>query len=510
MPASPCFARQPTRFPTQRNRPGHVIEAVPITLRPVKASVETLEDDKVKLAVDVDDAELEKAIDESFKKLARQVRIPGFRPGKAPRKVIESHLGPMAARGDALEQAIPSAYAEALREHEVDAIDQPELEITAGEEEGSVSFEAIVAVRPTIVVHGHGGIAVEVPDIEVTDADVDEQIDTLRKQFASWETVDRPAQNGDKVNVDIVTLQGGEKLEALCAEDYAYEVGLGAVVPELDSELLDVEAGAEVEFDAAHPVEGEEGLHFEVTVHEVTEPVMPEVTDEWASEASEFETVDELRASIVERLTTEKLHAAETTYQQEVSRQLSELCEADVPSSLVDVEMQNQMQDLAMRLQSSGITIEQYLQMTGQDPAAYTEQLRETGEISAKIDLVLRAVVAQEDLQANDDDLNEEFERAAEQMGVPIEEVRERFEGSGQVLDVKADISKRKAYEWVIERVSITTESGTSLTPADLEHSHDDEAGADHDHSDHDHDHDHEEDDHDRQADEDGAEAVES
>ncbi len=495
---------------------------VPDTLPPVKATVETLEDDKVKLAVDVDDTELEKAIDASFKKLAKEVRIPGFRPGKAPRKVIESHLGPMAARGDALEQAIPAAYSEALREHQIDAIDHPEIDITAGETEGSVSFDAIVPVRPQIVVNGHGGISVEVPDIEVTDADIDDQIDLLRKQFASWETVERAAAEGDRANVDIETSQEGEKIDALCAEDYDYEVGLGAVVAELDEHLIGAKAGDEVSFDADHPMEDDAPpLHFEVKVHSVSEPSMPEVTDEWAAEASEFETVDELRTSVVDRLTTEKKHTAETTYQQEVSKQLSELCESEVPDALVNMEMQNQMQDLAMRLQSSGLTIEQYLQMTGQDPAAYSEQLRETGEISAKIDLVLRAVVAQEDLQATDDDLTEEFEKAAEQLGVPIEEVRERFESSGQVMDVHADISKRKAYEWIIERVSITTESGQSLTPEDLEHSHDDDhAGHDHAHDDHahddeaaaddDHDHDHDEDAADAETTEVAAEDAES
>src|ERR1051326_8071977 len=220
----------------------------------MRSSVEPLEGNKVKVSVEVDEAEFESAIDAAFRKIAREVRIPGFRPGKAPRRILETRVGSEVGRQQALQDSLPEFYARAVREHDVDVIAAPEVEITNGREEGPVSFEATVEIRPKVLVPGYASLRVEVPSPAPTEEEIDEQLDRMRQPYAKLEDVEREAQQGDVESIDLFGHREGEGLPGLEASGYLYEVGKNSLgIIELDNHLDGASAGDEIEFTAAHP-----------------------------------------------------------------------------------------------------------------------------------------------------------------------------------------------------------------------------------------------------------------
>lgn len=448
----------------------------------MKSSLEPLEGNKVKLSIAVDEAEFEKDIDDAFKRIAREVRLPGFRPGKAPRKVLEARIGLEAARGEAFEQAVPKYYVEAVEEHDVDVIAQPEFDITAGQEGGDVAFDAVVEIRPRITVGGYDSLRVTIPSPDVDPAEIDARIDRLRESFAELEPVERPAQTGDNVTIDITGSRDGEAMDGLTAEDYLYEVGSATIVPELDDNLAGAKVDDVLEFTADHPMPDEDPVDFRVVVKEIKEKVLPEPDDAFAAEASEFETIDELRADLEKRFGMVKKMQASMAVQQKTAEALAELVSDEVPEALVSQEMQQRLEDLAMRLQAQGVGIEQYLAQTGQDQEAFVAELRESAAQGVKVDLALRAVATAEELEVSDDELEAEYELVAERVGQKPAQVRKQLERNGQVSAVRSDLRTRKALEWLTEHVELVDEGGNtidraSLTP-DPEPSEDDEPEA--------------------------------
>ena len=446
----------------------------------MKTSVEELEDNKVKLSIEVDEQEFDKAVDAAFRKIAREVNIPGFRPGKAPRRILEKRLGDGVARGEALRDAIPDYYAQAVKEHDVDVIAAPDIEITDGEETGPVAFEAVVEVRPIVLVPGYESLRITVPRPEATDEEIDAQVDRMRAQHADLAAVERPAVEGDFVTIDVEGSQADEPLAGLTAQDYSYELGSAGIVPELDEALTGASAGDELEFDAEHPDEDEEGLHFAVTVKEVKERVLPDADDAWAAEASEFDTLEELRDDLAKRMTAVRRMQAQMSIRDKVGDALAELVEADPPEALVNNEMQQRLQDFAMRLQAQGMTLDQWLDSSGQDSAEFVANLREVSMKAAKFDLALRAVAEAEELEATEEDLDAEFADVAQRLELDPAVVRKQFIEADQISSVQADIRLRKALDWLVETVEIVDEDGNALDRADLEiPKEDDEEGPD-------------------------------
>jgi trigger factor len=382
---------------------------------------------KIKLSIEVDEETFESAIDDAFKKISKEIRVPGFRQGKVPRAVLESRIGNGYARAQALEDAIPNYYADAVRTESVDVIAAPELKINGGEESGPVSFEATVEIRPVIEIEGYDKLEVTIPNPSPTDDEIQEQIDMQRGQSAELVDVDRPAATGDQVSIDISGTVDGEALPGLTAQDYLYEVGSEGIAKEVDVELQNATAGSELSFSAAHPVQENVSIDFEITVHAVKEKVLPELTDEWVDENTESETVEELREQIKTRTKMMKSFQANSALRENTAQALAELVTQTIPDSMVNGEMSDQIQQLAMRLQGQGMSIESWLQMTGQDPESFTVELREAAERSAKVDLALRAIVLKETIEASEEDLNEELERMATQFEVTIEELRHQI-----------------------------------------------------------------------------------
>lgn len=436
----------------------------------MKSNVEVLEDNRVKLSVEVEESEFDSAVDAAFKRIAKEVRLPGFRPGKAPRRILEAQFGHQVGREEALREALPDYYARAVVEHDVDVIASPEIEITAGEEDGAVQFDAVVEIRPEVDAAGYDGIRVTIPRPTPSDEEIDEQIEAMRKQFAQFEPVERAADDGDHVTVDIAGTHEGEEVPGLTTTDYDYEVGSGAVVAEIDENLRGASAGDEVEFDAEHPDPDEdEPLHFAITVKEVKEAVLPDLDDAWAAEASEFETLEELRADLVTRMTSMRIAQSKMALEQNTAEALSELVTAEIPQSMIDGEISARLQDMVGRLQQQGVDVGQYLASTGQSAEDLSAELREPSEQAVKVDLGLRAVAVAEDLFPDDDSLDETIGEMAEQSGQPAADLKERLAEVGQLSALRADLAKRAALDWLTENVELIDEDGDPIDRADLE-----------------------------------------
>jgi trigger factor len=435
----------------------------------VKAVVEPLEGNKVKLSVEVDESEFEKDIDAAFRRIAKEVRLPGFRPGKAPRRILEAKLGKDVGREEALRNALPNYYYQAVKENEVDAIAAPELEITAGKDEGPVVFDAVVEVRPTVSVPGYASLRVEIAKPEASDEEIDAQIERLRQQYGELTAVERPAIDADHVTITINGSRDGEPIAGLQADDYLYEVGTGSIADELDDNLRGAKVGDILSFDAQPQDPDEPPVQFRVIVKDVKEKVLPEVTDEWANDVSEFETVDALRADIADRITKVRKIQAQIAVRDKTVQSLVELVDDEVPDALVSSELQQRLQDFAMRLNAQGVSPEQYFEATGQSQQSLIDELRELAVQGVKADLALRAVADAEGFEATEADVDEEFDRLAERLNQKASDLRKELERADQLPAVRSDIRKRKALDWLVEHVELVDEQGEPVERAALE-----------------------------------------
>ncbi|MEQ1787537.1 MAG: trigger factor, partial [Acidimicrobiales bacterium] len=317
---------------------------------------------------------------------------------------------------------------------------------------------------------GYGGLSVTLERPGVDEEALDAQIDRMRDLDSTLEAVERPAQDGDTVTIDIAGTLDGEPQPGLTADDYSYTVGSGAITPEVDEHLVGAEAGATLSFAATHPdPEEARELQFELRVKDIKEKVLPEATDEWAAEASEFATVAELRASLAERMTRVRKAQAQMALREKLGEALAALVTDELPEPLINQEMQERLQDLAMRIQAQGLQLEQYLAMTGTEPEAFSQELRDTATAAVKVDLALRAVADAEGIECTDDDLQADLEDVAERVGQDVEAVRERFERVGQISAVRSDIRKRKALEWLLERAEVLDPEGATIDRSELE-----------------------------------------
>jgi len=430
-------------------------------------SVESLDDNKVRLTVAVPASEFEKAIDAAFRKLAREVKIPGFRPGKAPRQLLEARLGAGVAREQALRDALPEYYAEAVAAEDIDVIAPPEIDIKEGEEEGDVEFDAVVEVRPVVDLAGYDALRVEIPNPDVDDETVDQQIDALRERFADLEDKQGTLVDGDYAQIDIKGYVHDEIIDGLSATDFLYEVGSGSVVEALDQELRGARPGDILKFTDTLPERfGEragDDVAFQVLVKEAKRKVLPDADDEWASEASEFDTIDELRADARSRLDLYARVQAQMLVRDKVLEAAADLVDIEAPDPLVAQEMERRLHDLHHRLEPQGVNITQYLAATGQDQETFVAGVREGAAKAVRADLALRAVVAQEGITATDEEVAAEVDRLAERVGETPAKVRRDLEQRGALEAVRSEIARGKALEHLVEHASVVDEDGKAV-----------------------------------------------
>jgi len=431
----------------------------------MRATAEPVEGNRVRLSVEVDEGEIDEALDATVRRLARQVRVPGFRPGRVPRPVLEARLGgAVALRQQALSDALPDLYARAVIDTELDPIAAPEIDITSGEEGGPITFDAVVEVRPTVAIPGYKGLVVTLPSPAVTDEDVDRQLDRLREQSGELTLVGRAARDGDFVTIDLHGTRADA--EDLDVEDYLHEVGAGSDIAGLDDQLRSAKAGDILQFESslpAGPVGSPVGATFRVLVKEVKEKALPAATDEWAAEASEFETLDELRADLRNRIAQVKLVQAQLALRDRAVEALVALVEDEPPESLVDAEVRERLHDLGHRLEERRLGFEQFLAASGRSEEELLAEIRAEASHAVRVDLALRALADAEGLEVDDAELDTALAEMAVQAGTTAADLHRRLERAGRLPAVRSDQRKAKALAWLLDNVDLVDEEGAPI-----------------------------------------------
>jgi trigger factor len=436
----------------------------------MRATAAPVEGNRVRLSVELDESEVDDALNSTVRRLARDVRVPGFRPGRVPRPVLEARMGGAEAlRQQAISDALPDLYAQAVVDTEVDPISAPEIDITSGEQGGPLTFDALVEVRPSVSIAGYGGLVVTVPAVVVTDEDIDAQVDRVREQSGELEVVRRPARDGDYVTIDLHgTRSVGDDLDV---EDYLYELGSGSDVPGLDDELRGSSVGDILQFTApvAGPDGTEEPTSFRVLVKEIKEKVLPEPTDAWAAEASEFDTVAELRQDLGTKLRQIKVMQAQMALRSRALESLVELVQDDPPEALIDTEVRERLHDLGHRLEQRHISLEQFLAASGRDRDSLLAELQAEAARAVRADLALRALADAENMEVSDEELDATVAEMAEQAGTTGADLRRRLDRAGRLPAVRSDKRKAKALEWLIDHVALVDEEGKPVDRDDLQ-----------------------------------------
>ncbi|HZA81586.1 MAG TPA: trigger factor [Actinomycetes bacterium] len=425
----------------------------------MRSTLEPVEPTKVRINVVVEPDELRPAIDRTARRLSREVRVPGFRKGKVPRQVIEARIGRDTLLAEAIEQeAVPEFYAKAIAEHDVQPLSRAQVEPPDYHDGEPLEFSATFEVKPELDLPPYRGIQVERPALEVTDEHVDAQLERLRERVAQLEVIGRPLAKGDYAQIDLRATYHTDEIPELTRSDFLYEVGSGTVVPKLDEELEGKRKGDILRFNATLPEEAGEALAgrevtFQVLVKEAKAKVLPKLDDDFAQEASEFDTLDELRADLRERL--EEAAAAQVANELEtrVLQAYLDIVEVPLPESLVHDELHYRANRFAQQLSMMGTNLEQYLQALGQTSDDVEADLRSQSERAVKAQLVLEAVAAAEGMEASDEEVEAELRRQAQRVGRDPEEVRQAL-ADGRAGVISGDILRSKALAFMVEHAT--------------------------------------------------------
>jgi len=449
----------------------------------VKSTVETLSPTRVRLAIEVPFAELEPSLMKAYREIGAQVTIPGFRKGKVPAQVIDQRVGRGAVLQEAVEEAIPQQIVAAVKEHDVKLLGRPEVDIQEFADGQPLKFTAEVDVRPEVELPELSSIAVEVDAVQIDDSEIDTQVDALRQRFATLKTVERPAADGDFVQIDLLATVDGTEVEGGQASNVSHEVGSGQLLPGLDEVLVGLSAGEEQSF-VTQLVGGEhtgKDADVKVTVRTVKEKELPELDDEFAGLASEFDTLAELRDNLRERLgrvkKVEQLYAARDKALTEIVK----LSGVPAPEGVVRDEVAQRKQSMAQELERVGASLTEYLEAEEKTEEQIDTELAEAATEGVKIQLVLDALADANDIQVSDDEFGHEIVHRAQRVGMAPQAYYDQLVQAGLAASVFGDVRRGKALAQIMESVIMKDSEGNVLTLDDLR-------GADEDHTGHDHD----------------------
>jgi trigger factor len=409
--------------------------------------------------------DLKSSLDAAYKAIAQQVRVPGFRPGKVPARIIDQRVGRAAVLQEAVNDALPRLYTEAAREHELRVLGQPDIDISKLEDNESLSFTAEVDVRPSIELPPLDGIAVSVEDAVVSDADVDEQLTSLRERFGTLKGVERPVENGDYVSLDLKTVVDGEELESGAASGLSYVVGSGDLVDGLDEAILGKSSGESATFTTTLRNGEKAGAEAEVTVtvNSVKTKELPALDDDFATLASEFDTIDELRADLRERLARVKRFEQGAQARDRLLEHLVESVEFPLPESAVKAEVESREHDVVHQLGHDDELFDRFLSMQGKTREQFQEELRADAEKSVRAQFVLDAVADQEQVQVGDGELTEYLVRQAARYQIAPQEFADQIVKAGNLPLLYADVRRNKALAQLLESAVVTDASGNRV-----------------------------------------------
>jgi trigger factor len=415
----------------------------------------------------VAEADLDQAKSKAARRMSKDLKIKGFRPGKAPRRIVEATVGPERLRSEALDDLLPTLVADILREVDLSPAAPPQVANMTDNEDG-VEVQVKVATWPELdVLPDFEGLEVEVSTPEPTEDELDGQLGRLRDQFADLETVGRPAVDGDFVSINLSATRNGEPVEEATANDLLYEVGSRSFLPGLDEELPGAAAGSIIKFDTPLPEGfGElagQTVTMQVLVKEVRQKQLPGLTDEWVAEVTEFETVAELRAELHGQIAETKRGIARNELRNGILESLLAEVDVEIPEPIINAEMENTLHRFAHQLEGQGISMADYFQVTGQDQKVFLDDLRNQAERNVRTDLLLEAVARKTELEVAPDELDEIIVALAGQAERDIEEYRAEFAESVQEKAVVGDILKRKALDVLMEFAVPVDESGNKI-----------------------------------------------
>ncbi len=421
----------------------------------MKTTVETLDPVRVKLTVEVEPHVVKRAHDQAARHLADQVNLPGFRRGKAPRRLIEQRLGSGAIAQHALEDHLDDWYREAVEAEELVPVASPEVDIETFSEAEGANFTAEVEVRPELELPDHTGIQVTHPDWSVSDDEVDEKVEELRERFSEVDEVERAAGTGDYVTMDLSVFIDGEELESANVTDALYEVGSQGVTAKLDDELDGAEAGDDItyvdELPEEYPEHGGQEAEFRVTVHDVRAKSLPALDDDFAATASEFDTYDELRADLRTNLLRQKVQQSRHEARGSLLEAYLATIQVPLPPSMVSDEVEGQRAQITQQAQQYGMTFEDLLGAQEMEVDDWEDQVRGQAEESVKARLVLDSLAEQLEVDIEPDDVNEEIFRHAMQMGMQPDQVAQMIQEQGSLPALIGDIARRKALDAIVD-----------------------------------------------------------
>ncbi|MFE2732919.1 trigger factor [Streptomyces sp. NPDC059349] len=441
----------------------------------MKSAVETLNPTRVRLSIEVPFEELKDSLDAAYKKINQQVTVKGFRKGKIPARVIDQRFGRGAVLEEAVNDALPKFYTEAVNEAELNVLGQPEVDITELKDGETLNFTAEVDIRPEIEIPDYSGIEVEVDAIEVSDEDVDKSVEQLRERFASTSPVERAAEDGDVVTIDLEAKVDGEVLEDGVASGVSYTIGSGELLEGIDEAVKGLEAGGEATFTSELKGGSAEGKEAEVTVKvtQVAARELPSMDDEFAQLASEFDTLDELKADSRKRLENMKQYDQATQAQERVLEKLLELVEVPVPEKLLEDEVKTRKHNLEHhQLGQMGLDLEKYLEIQGKTVEEFDAETAEQAVKGIKTQFVLDELVNKEKLNVNQEELTEHLMRRAQSSGMSPDQFAQAVVEGGQVPMLVGEVARGKALAVVVEAATVKDTNGEIV---DLEDDEDDE-----------------------------------
>ena len=420
---------------------------------------ELIEKNKYELHISVDKATFDAAVDKVYRKQVKSITVPGFRKGKAPKSIIEKMYGTGVFYEDAINDLIPAAYSEALEESKLDVVSQPEFDIVSIDDNGLV-LSAKVYVKPDVEIKDYLGIEVEKEVVAVTDEDVEKEIETVRERNSrEIEVNDRAAEMGDTAVIDFEGFCDGVAFEGGKGTDYALKLGSGSFIPGFEEQVAGHSIDEEFDVNVTFPTEyhaadlaGKEAV-FKVKIHAITKVELPELDDDFAKDVSEFDTFDEYKADLKAKIEKRHETAADNAVEEKLVEALIEKLEADIPEAMYVTETENFVRDYDNRLRSQGLDLNTYFKYTGLTLDNLREQMRPQAERQVKARLALEKIVALENIEATEDDINEEYQNIATAYGVELDQVKASIDAEA----IAADMKVKKAMELVKEKAVIKT-----------------------------------------------------
>ena len=418
---------------------------------------EKLEKSQVALTVEVGAAEFEAAIEKAYQKMRKKINVPGFRPGKAPRKIIEGMYGAEVFFEEAINTAFPEAYEAAVKEQELQIVGYPEVEMVGECTREGFTFKAVAPVYPEVTLGQYKGLSAPKDEVKVTAADVDERLKLLADRNTRLVSVDREAKEGDTAVIDFEGFLNGEPFEGGKGENHSLELGSHSFVPGFEEQIVGMKAGEEKDLDITFPEDYHADLAgkavvFKVKVHEVKEKDVPAMDDEFAKDVSEFDTLKDLKADLKKQITEERQNTADRAFADALMEQVAADLTADVPDAMVESQCRQFLDNFKMQIAQSGIPYDQYLQMTGMEESKLLEDAKEPATRQVRMDLAVAAIIKAENIEASDEDVEAEYKKLAEQYNMDIEMVKKYL-----VADqIKDQIVSQKAIAIVVDSATAT------------------------------------------------------